>query len=332
MARALALAARGEGFVEPNPMVGAVLVRDGQLLGEGWHRRFGGRHAEVEALADADRRGLGVRGATCYVTLEPCSHHGKTGPCADALIEAGVGCVVAAMEDPHVAVSGGGFAKLRDAGVEVAVGDGELAARRLNRWWVKRLETGLPWVIAKWAQTVDGKVATRTGDSQWISNEDSRRRVHELRGRVDAVMVGVGTAIADDPTLTARGVEVRREACRVVVDPNGRLPAGSKLLTDGGPAVEVVGDPEAGLRKLVVEREASNVLVEGGPRLVGSMLDAGLVDELWVFVGPKILGDHGGMSAAWGAERDLMPSAHALVLESVERVSGDVLLRYAVGG
>ncbi len=332
MARALSLAERGLGFVEPNPMVGAVVVLEGRVVGEGWHRRFGGSHAEVEALGDARRRGHDVRGATCYVTLEPCAHVGKTGPCAVALREAGVARVVAAMEDPYVEVSGGGFAILKEAGIAVEVGDGWVAAQRLNRSWLKRLRTGLPWVIAKWAQTVDGKIATRTGDSQWISNEASRERVHELRARVDAVMVGVGTAVADDPSLTARGVEVKRVARRVVVDPKGRLPKTAKLLNDGGPEVVVVDDPERGLRRLVEEHEAANVLVEGGSRLMGSMFEAGLIDEVWVFVGPKMLGDAAGLSAVTGAERAVMGEAKGLVLEGVEAIGGDVLVRYVVGG
>lgn len=331
MVRALELAVRGQGCVEPNPMVGAVLVRDNQPLGEGWHGRFGGPHAEVEALADATRNGHDARGATCFVTLEPCSHHGKTGPCADALIKAGVARVVAAMEDPYKEVSGGGFDKLRAAGIDVQVGDGEAAAKRLNRPWLKRLSTGLPWVIAKWAQTLDGKVATRVGDSQWISNEHSRRRVHELRARVDGVMVGIQTVIADDPMLTARGVDVKRDATRVVIDPNARMPETARLRTEPGPPLMVAPDPHVALRRLVDEHDALNVLVEGGSRLLGTMMDAGLVDELWVFVAPKLLGDADGLSAVTGGPRDLVSDAQTLSLEALEELQGDVLLRYIVG-
>src|SRR5436305_1406899 len=200
MRRALELAERGRGFVEPNPLVGAVVVRDGSVVGEGWHRRYGEAHAEVNALAQA---GEAARGATLYVTLEPCCHVGKTPPCTDAVLAAGISRVVAAMADPFPKVAGGGIARLRAAGVAVAVGLGESEARRLNAPYLKLLATGRPYVHAKWAMTLDGKIATRTGDSRWISNEASRRVVHAMRGRMDAILVGIGTALVDDPSLTA---------------------------------------------------------------------------------------------------------------------------------
>ena len=197
---ALSLAEKGLGFVEPNPAVGCVLVRDGVLIGQGYHRRFGGPHAEVEALGSCDQ----ARGATAYVTLEPCCHHGKTPPCSTALIEAGVARVVAAMEDPFSEVNGGGLAQLRAAGIATTVGVSGARARALNAPYLKRLRTGCPWVIAKWAMTADGRIATVTGESQWITGEAARRDVHRHRGRVDAIAVGMGTVIADDPMLTAR--------------------------------------------------------------------------------------------------------------------------------
>src|SRR5262249_11888135 len=198
---ALHRAGRGRGGAEPNPLVGAVVVRDGKVVGEGWHRRYGEAHAEVNALAAA---GEAARGATLYVTLEPCCHHGKTPPCTDAVLRAGIARVVAAMSDPFPQVSGQGTAQLRAAGVSVEVGLGEKEARRLNAPYLKLLATGRPYVHAKWAMTLDGKIATRTGDSKWISNRASRARVHELRGRMDAILVGIGTALAGDPLLTAR--------------------------------------------------------------------------------------------------------------------------------
>src|SRR5437763_14170321 len=190
------LAERGRGAVEPNPLVGAVVIRDGQLVGEGWHQRYGGPHAEINALAAA---GGGARGATLYVTLEPCCHHGKTPPCTDAVLRAGIRRVVAAMPDPFPQVAGKGAALLRAAGVTVEFGLCEAEARRLNAPYLKLLGTGRPYVHAKWAMSLDGKIATRTGDSKWISNDAARRRVHELRGRMDAILVGIGTALADDP-------------------------------------------------------------------------------------------------------------------------------------
>ncbi len=208
MRLALRLAAQGEGLVEPNPMVGCVLVRDGERIGQGFHRRFGGPHAEVEALRDCHD----PRGATAYVTLEPCCHHGKTPPCTEALLRAGVGRVVVAVEDPFPSVAGGGIRQLRISGVDVTVGVLASEARDLIAPYLKRVATGRPWVIAKWAMTLDGKIATVTGQSQWITGDASRREVHRLRGRVDAIAVGMGTVEADDPRLTARTVDASGQA------------------------------------------------------------------------------------------------------------------------
>ncbi|MEM6755574.1 MAG: bifunctional diaminohydroxyphosphoribosylaminopyrimidine deaminase/5-amino-6-(5-phosphoribosylamino)uracil reductase RibD [Planctomycetota bacterium] len=335
MGRALALARRGEGWVEPNPMVGCVLLREGVLIGEGWHRRFGDRHAEREALRDAAERGESAAGATAVVTLEPCGHHGKQPPCTEALIEAGVSRVVAAMADPGEA-SGGGAAVLRAAGVEVALGLMEGEARRLNRPWLKRVATGRPWVIAKWAQTLDGRIATATGDSKWISGEASRRKVHELRARVDAILTGSGTVIADDPRLTARGVAVRRVARRVVMDRRGRCPAGAAALRptqEGGqavPAGEVVSEePGVVLDRLGAEG-CTNVLVEAGAGLVGAMLAGGWVDEVWAFIAGRVIGDPGALpiAAMPGREAGTIADALPLRLESVDRVGDDAWCRY----
>jgi diaminohydroxyphosphoribosylaminopyrimidine deaminase/5-amino-6-(5-phosphoribosylamino)uracil reductase len=222
---ALELAERGRGHAEPNPLVGAVLARDGRVVGSGWHRRFGEAHAEVNALAEA---GDAARDATLYVTLEPCCHHGKTPPCTDAVLRAGVRRAVVAMSDPFPDVSGRGMQALRDAGVSVEVGLFQTEAVRLNAPYLKALRAGRPYVHAKWAMTLDGKTATPTGDSKWISNEASRARGHALRGRMDAVVVGIGTVLADDPLLTARPPGPRRPV-RVVIDSRGRMPSDSQL-------------------------------------------------------------------------------------------------------
>lgn len=339
MTEALQLARRGQGRVEPNPMVGAVLVRDGRVVARGLHERFGEAHAEVNALADARRRGVDVRGATMAVTLEPCSHHGKTPPCAEALVAAQVGRVIVGTGDPDPRVSGRGIACLRAAGIAVDVGVCEAEARELVAPFVKRVTTGLPWVIVKWAQTLDGRIATSTGDSKWISNEQSRRFVHELRARVDAIVVGVGTAIADDPALTARGVEVKRAALRVVIDPRNRLPRTAKMLHDAGPPVLVAGrdipfaggDPEPVLRWLAQERGATNVLVEGGATLVGSLFAHGHVDQVLAFIGPKLLGDERAVGAVRGLRVERIARATPLLLRAVERFGDDVLLDYRAG-
>src|SRR5215210_4216404 len=226
MTRALELAGRGRGWVEPNPLVGAVVVRDAAVVGEGWHEKFGQAHAEVNALRQA---GELARGATLYVTLEPCCHFGKTPPCTEAVIGAGVRRVVSAMLDPFPQVAGQGASRLREAGIVVEVGVGDAAARQLNAPYLKRLRTGRPWVHAKWAMTLDGKIATRTGQSKWITGEAARARVHELRGRMDAIIVGKGTLLADDPLLTARPPGPRA-ATRVVLAGTAKgLPGSCRL-------------------------------------------------------------------------------------------------------
>jgi diaminohydroxyphosphoribosylaminopyrimidine deaminase/5-amino-6-(5-phosphoribosylamino)uracil reductase len=227
MKRALVLATRGEGAVEPNPMVGCVIARGRRVVAEGYHRRFGGPHAEIEALRACDYK---ARGATVYVTLEPCCHFGKTPPCTEALIEAGVSRVVFALRDPFPKVHGKGMRRLRSAGIRVDAGLRREEAIRLTAPYLKLQHTGRPWVILKWAQTLDGRIATRTGDSKWISSESSRRRVHRIRGRVDGILVGLQTVVRDDPELTCRGVRARRTATRIVLDPHLEIPAKSRLV------------------------------------------------------------------------------------------------------
>lgn len=343
MRRALELAARGEGHAEPNPMVGCVVVRGGEIVGEGWHERFGGPHAEVNALAAA---GEAARGATLYVTLEPCCHTGKTPPCVEAVLSAGVKRVILATRDPFPKVDGGGVRALEAAGVECAVGVLEDDAKRLMAPYLKLVNTGRPWVIAKWAMTLDGRIATRTGDSQWITGEASRARVHELRGRVDAVIVGAGTLVADDPLLTARPAGPR-EAARVVIAGDQPLPTDRKLWqSEGGPIVVATGPnyPERGaddLRSQGVEvltatpaellnelgqRRMTNVLVEGGGKLLGRLFDERLVDEVWAFVAPKLVGGESPGPIA-GVGHALMSEAAGLSDATHESIDGDLLIR-----
>lgn len=342
MQLALQLAAKGEGLVEPNPMVGCVLADGDQLLGEGQHRRFGGAHAEVVAIQDADKRGNRERlsGATAFVTLEPCCHTGKTPPCTQALVDVNVARVVIATLDPYPQVGGKGVEELERKGVQVDIGVCATNARRLNAPYFKRVELGVPWVIAKWAASLDGKIATRTGHSQWISCEQSRIMVHQLRRRVDAIMVGANTALADNPALTARlgstgADDPNRRPIRIVVDSRLRMPADSTLATTAhdqpvlvacGPDVdlkqaarlEAMGVeifrsemPDANTRlKLLLEelagkRMVTNLLVEGGAQLLGSLRDLDAVDQCEVFIAPKLLGGQGAPSAlaGLGAER-----------------------------
>lgn len=357
MSRALSLAARGQGYVEPNPMVGCVIARGAEIVGEGWHRRYGGDHAETEALAIA---GAGARGATVYVTLEPCCHFGKTPPCSQALIRAGVARVVAAMTDPFAAVAGRGLAELQAAGIAVETGTLEVEAAELNAPYLKLLRTGRPWVIAKWAMTLDGKLATRTGASRWISCDESRGIVHELRSRVDAIIVGRRTAELDDPLLTARPPGPRTPL-RVVLDSWGALRSESRLVVSAeetpvlvavrpecNPAEqtrlraagcevfvcpgEAPADRFAALLAELGRRRLTNVLVEGGAEVFGMMLDSGQVDEVHAFVAPKLFGGRTAPSpiGGWGVERP----EKALTLRGLtQRVVGcDLYISGRIGG
>jgi len=363
MQRALDLAAQGLGRVEPNPMVGAVVVRDDRVVGEGSHARFGGPHAEVIALHAA---GPQARGAELFVSLEPCCHFGKTPPCTDAILAAGVRRAVAAVTDPFPAVSGRGLARLREAGLDVTSGVLEEPARRLNAAFFKRQRTGLPLVIAKWAMTLDGRLATAAGDSRWISSEDSRRRVHEVRRIVDAVLVGAGTAMKDEPSLTVRHVEPfpeRGQPARVVLDERLAIdphkePARSArqapvivytadealarqadraaaLRAAGCEVVAVAGEGEGVSSRAVLEdlgrRGMSRVLVEGGARVFGSFLASRLVDRVMVFIGPRILGSAGAPGPVAGP--DVRTIAESLQVEdlSTERIGPDVLIQGRLG-
>ena len=355
LSRAIELADGGRGRTSPNPLVGAVVVRDGKVLGEGFHAAHGAPHAERAALAacgDAD-----TRGATMYVSLEPCCHQGLTPPCTDAILGAGIARVVVASDDPTEKASGRGLGILRDEGVEVALAEGDLAARArlLNQPFRKHARTGRPFVRFKSAMTLDGKVATRTGDSKWISGEDSRRLSHQWRAECDAVVVGIGTALADDPQLTARIPGAQRQPRRVVFDSEARLPLDSQLVrgaaevpltvvvsraaprlaTDaleaaGADVIVATGENEpARVRTALAQIGAAGVtsiLLEGGPHLAGAFLDAGEVDEIRLFVAPVIAG---GSSArdpleGEGVER-IAEATRALSLECT-RVADDLLI------
>ena len=351
MARALELAARARGCVEPNPMVGAVVVRDGQVAGEGFHQRFGGPHAEPLAIAAA---GKACRGATLYVTLEPCTHHGKTPPCVDAVRAAGFARVVVAMADPDPRNQGRGIEQLRAAGIEVEVGLLEAEARRLNAPFVKLTTRGLPFLTAKWAMSLDGKIATRTGDSQWISSPPSRQLVHDLRGQADAILIGIGTALADDPSLTARPPGPR-VATRIVADSRARLPLDSRLVATAADAPVLVATTEAApadrrhelehagvqvlvlpahdgrpsLRALMEElgrRQMTHVLLEGGGELCAAALADGLVDKLLVFVAPKLIGGRGAPTPVGGEGVGQVADAVQATDHTVRRVGDDLLI------
>jgi len=349
MTRALELAARGRGHVEPNPMVGCVIAEGDRVLGEGWHARFGGPHAEIEALRSAE---TAVAGATMYATLEPCCHHGKTPPCTEAVIEADIRRVVIAGRDPFPDVAGGGIQRLAQAGVAVDIGLLEEQANWLNAPYLKLVRTGRPWIIAKWAMTLDGKSATRTGSSQWISGEASRKLVHELRGRMDAIMVGRGTAVADDPLLTTRPPGPRT-ATRIIVDTHASLSPDSQLVRTAHEAPVLVAagleaaeehrrrlmgagcevwmgeakNREERLIELLGElgrRRMTNVLVEGGGGVLGSLFDAKAVDEVHAFIASKLVGGVDATTPIKGCGIESMPRAVSLDEPTIEQVGGDI--------
>ncbi len=289
MRRALLLARQGAGHVHPNPMVGAVLVRAGQRVGEGCHRRYGGPHAEAEALR---RAGARAGGSTLYVTLEPCSHWGKTPPCAEAVVRAGIRRVVAAMRDPHPLVAGKGLRFLRSRGIRVSTGLLRREAEHLNRAYLVRVKEGRPYVTLKIASSLDGRMATVTGQSRWITSPASRRAGHRLRARVDAIAVGAGTVLMDDPELTTHGLG--RNPVRIVFSGRRRLPGRLKIFNQAAPTwrmEQVTG--KAGLTRAMRDlaaRGITHLLVEGGAKLQRSFLEAGLVDEVVCFIAPLIIG------------------------------------------
>ena len=365
MALAVQAASNGQGAVEPNPMVGCVIVADDQVIGIGWHEKFGEAHAEINAINSVkpelkDK----IVGATAYVSLEPCSHHGKTGPCCDALIEAKFARVVVAVLDPNPKVAGQGIERLQAAGIEVVTGVLANEATQVLAPYFKRTQTGVPWVIAKWAMTIDGSIATSSGDSQWISNEKSRQRVHALRRRVDVVLVGIGTALADDPMLNPRPAG-NRTVTRVVVDSSVRIPMDSKLVTTANEFPTLIAvdgeqtktktekisalrasgcevwESELGqnaderllaLLKYLASNGATNVMVEGGSQILGSLNDQQQIDEIHVFTGAKLLGDQNALSPVGGAGHRLMKTATELELRQVERIKDDVYSIYCRTG
>ncbi|HEY6871585.1 MAG TPA: bifunctional diaminohydroxyphosphoribosylaminopyrimidine deaminase/5-amino-6-(5-phosphoribosylamino)uracil reductase RibD [Geobacteraceae bacterium] len=349
MRRAITLARKGVGKTAPNPAVGCVIVQNGAIVGEGWHRKAGTPHAEVHALRQA---GGAAGGADVYVSLEPCSHYGKTPPCAGALVEAGVRRVFAAMVDPNPKVSGRGIEMLRTAGIEVHVGLLERESRLLNEPFIKHVTTGLPFVILKSAMTLDGKTATTAGDSRWITGEKSRRYVHKLRAAVDAIMVGTGTVTTDDPQLTSR-IAGGKDPLRVIVDSALNIPLHARVLHLDSPARTVIAtlagsgpkakklkgcgaeilqcrerDGRVDLHDLLARlgrMGVQSVLLEGGGKLAGEALRHGLIDKFLLFYAPKLIGGEGmGLFAGKGA--GMMADAVRLGDLNVRRIGEDIMI------
>ncbi len=349
MRLALELAAKARGRTSPNPMVGAVVVRDGRIIGRGFHPRAGEPHAEIFALSAA---GEAAKGATMYVSLEPCCHQGRTGPCTEALIRAGVDRVVVAMRDPNPLVGGKGIERLREAGIEVVEGVLEKEARRLNEVFVKYVTRRLPFIVLKAAISLDGKIAAHTGDSRWITGPESREYGHRLRDTYDAILVGAGTVRKDNPSLTTRLPEGGRDPVRIVLDSRGSISPSSRViqqdsdaptivavtgrardadlqaLEDAGAIVIVAGDgPRVDLQLLMrelVQREITSVLVEGGGEVHASFLAEGLPDKLVWFIAPKIIGGTGAPGPVGGSGIERMAEAPVLEELVVKRLGPDI--------
>ena len=353
MKRALELAEAGWGRTNPNPLVGAIIVKDGQIIAEGFHEALGRAHAEVAAIEKAKQD---IKGSTLYVNLEPCSHYGRTPPCAKAIIEAGFAKVVIAMVDPNPKVSGKGIQMLKEAGIEVTVGVLQEEAQKLNEIFVEYITKKKPFVILKAASTLDGKIASYSGDSKWISGDSSRRYVHRIRQRVAAIMVGINTVLRDNPLLTARyeGIECKNPI-RIIVDSQGRIPEDSRVLAvpsgsltilattskisstkeailkaKGVSIIKVDGvDGRVDLVQLMRELtklEIDSVLLEGGGTLNASALEAGIVKKVMFFVAPKIIGGRAALTAVEGVGRELIQDSILLKNITVEKLAEDILI------
>jgi len=361
MRRAIELARKGRGFTSPNPMVGAVVAKDGRIVGEGYHQAAGQPHAEVNALDDA---GEEARGATLYVTLEPCNHTGRTPPCTARIIRSGIETVVSAMADPNPRVTGGGHAALEAHGIRVHRGVCEKEARRLNEAFVKYICTGRPFVTVKCAATLDGRIATRTGDARWVTGPDSRLHVHRLRHAVDGILVGINTVRADDPSLTTRlPADVQpdpRDPVRIILDTHLSIPENARILRLDSEAVtliicaDVVPDEKRaaiesakvrvvpvetdedgrihldGLMERLGAEQITSLLIEGGSRVIASAFAAGIVDRAMFFYAPKILGGDDGVPVCAGPGRDSMADCIRLTDIRTRRFDDDLLVEGTV--
>ena len=351
MALALELAEKGWGKVAPNPMVGAVLVKDGEIVGKGYHQVFGGAHAEVYAIHEG---GTNCKGATLYVSMEPCAHYGKTAPCVDAIIKAGIIKVVAAVVDPNPITSGKGIQQLKEAGIEVVAGVMEMQAKRLNVPFFKLMQKELPYITVKWAMSIDGKIATHTGESRWITSDESRKYAHKIRGQMDGILVGINTVVRDDPLLTCR-IEGGRNPKRIVIDSNALLPINSRLLNtinEGEIIVTVSKNAQQNrvekleqlgckivqikdmngrvdLKELfqrLGEMKLTNILVEGGSRVITSVIEGRLADRVMVFIAPIIIGGAGAKSPVLGTGINKISEAAEIDEIEIKRFSNDIVI------
>lgn len=351
MREALRIAAYASGRTTPNPLVGAVIVKDNRIVGQGWHRKAGTEHAEIHALHQA---GELAKGADIYVTLEPCSHYGKTPPCCQAIIKAGIKKVIVAMTDPNPLVAGNGLKELKAAGIEVVEGVCRDEAEKLNEVFLKWIVHKMPFIVVKTAMTLDGKIATVSGDSKWITNEKSRKFVHQLRDLYDGILIGIGTVLADNPTLTTRLDHLGKNPVRIIVDSKARIPLDSIVITDKSAhtilavterasqekiaallqvGIEVIVTKEkadqvdlSDLLKILAEKNICSILVEGGSRINYSFFVEHLVDKVHCFIAPKIIGGTDAASPVGGKGTFYMKDAYQLNDITTERFDEDILI------
>ncbi len=331
MSLAIELAKKAEGRTSPNPIVGSVIVKNNKIIGRGYHKRAGLPHAEIKALRQA---GAAAKGAALYVTLEPCDHYGRTPPCVDVIIKSGIKKVIIAMPDPNPINNGSGIKKFKKNGIKTTLGVLQKEAEAINKPYIKFITRKLPYVTVKVAQSLDGKIATKTGDSKWISSEDSRRYVHELRGKVDAVMVGANTVIKDDPLLLSK-VSQSKQPVRIIVDGKARIPSNAKIFStsDKSPVI-VVRSESAGektidlvnLLKKLAQNNITNILVEGGGELIAGLVEKGLVDRFLIFVAPKIIGGRHAKTAVEGSGIDNIKDALTFKKIFVKMFKKDILI------
>lgn len=346
MRRAIEMAKRGKGFVSPNPLVGAVFVKNGKIITEGYHKKFGGDHAEIIAIKNAGKNKFFLAGSTLYVNLEPCVHFGKTSPCVPELVKAGISRAVIAMKDPNPLVCGRGIASLRKAGIEVVVGCLKKEAEALNKKFIKRMLSGMPFIAIKVAMSLDGKIATRTGDSKWITSDMSRKYVRNLRDKYDAILVGSNTVLKDDPFLKG----IKREQERIILDSNLKIPLTSKVFRDKNVFVATTkkapksklkilekrkipfkifkGEkiPLRPLLRFLANKNISSILVEGGSGIFGSFVDEKLVDKFYWFIAPKIIGGKNAKTAIGGEGVSKIAQAMDLNDCSFKKIGQDILM------
>ena len=318
MRLAIELAKKAIGKTSPNPAVGAVIVKNNKVIGKGYHKKAGLPHAEINALREAGQK---AKGATLYVTLSPCDHYGRTPPCTDAIIKSGIKKVIIAMKDPNPVNNGNGIKRLRGSGIKVDAGVLAKEAEAINKPYIKFITKNLPYITVKVAQSLDGKIATRTGDSKWISSEDSRRYVHELRGKVDAVMVGANTVLRDDPLLLSK--VSRKQPVRIIVSGKSGVPQDAKIFSslDRSPVIIVKSLSEA-----LALKNITHILVEGGGELIASLVKKDLVDRFLIFIAPKIIGGRTAKTAVEGAGISHIKDASNFKIKSIRRFKKDILI------